>query len=89
MPVAGVGEHDLRRLLDPCLRELAAGRGDHRPELAEVRRGDVDLGGDDDLILGADRLGVVALHPTARRLDVARVQVGEVDLALRRPAGGV
>jgi hypothetical protein len=44
----------------------------------------VDLGGDDDLILGGDRLGVVALHPTARRLDVARVQVGEVDLALRR-----
>ena len=53
VPVAGVGEHDLGRLLDAGPRELAAGRGDHRLELAEVGRGDVHLGGDDDLILGA------------------------------------
>ena len=30
------------------------------------------------------RLGVVALHPAARRLDVARVGIGQVDLARRR-----
>ena len=83
VPVAGVGENHLGRLLDARSRELVAGRGDHRFELAEVGRGDVHLGGDDDLFLGRDRLGVVALHPSARCLDVARVGVGEVDLALR------
>src|SRR4051794_36811168 len=45
------------------------------------------LGGDHDLLLGRCRLGVVALHPAACRLDVARVQVAEVDLARRRIGG--
>ena len=40
-----------------------------------------------DLIFGADRLGVVALHPTAQRLDVARVEIGQVDLPCRRLGG--
>ena len=38
MPVAGVGEHHPGRPLDAGSRELAARRGDHRFELAEVRR---------------------------------------------------
>src|SRR5206468_10472563 len=38
---------------------------------------------DNNLIDRGDGLCVVALHPPARRLDVPRVQVAEVDLALR------
>ena len=68
----------------PVARSSSRGGADHRLEVAEVRRGDGDLGGDDDLILGRHRLGVVALHPAARGLDVARVQVAEIDLARRR-----
>jgi len=49
--------------------------------MAEVGRVDGDLGGDHDLILGAHRLGVVALHPAARGLDVARIEIAEIDLA--------
>ena len=52
--------------------------------MPEVGRVDGDLGGDDDLILGADRLGVVALHPAARGLDVARIEIAEIDLAFGR-----
>jgi hypothetical protein len=40
--------------------ELVAGGSDHRLELPEVGRVDVDLAGDDDLVLGRDRLGVIA-----------------------------
>src|SRR5215207_9366285 len=42
-----------------------------------------DLGGEHDLAFADDGLGVVALHPTARGLEVARVGVGDVDLARR------
>ena len=49
----------------------------------EVGRADRDLRGQDDLVRVADSLRVVALHPAARRLDVARVGVGDVDLAGR------
>jgi hypothetical protein len=42
--------------------ELVAGGSDRRLELPEVGRVDVDLGGDDDLVLGRDRLGVIALR---------------------------
>jgi hypothetical protein len=50
----------------------------------EVRRGDGDFGREDDLVLCRRRLGVVALHPAARGLDIARVQIAEVDLSRRR-----
>jgi hypothetical protein len=40
--------------------ELVAGGTDHRLELPEVGRVDVDLAGDADLVLGRDRLGVIA-----------------------------
>jgi hypothetical protein len=42
---------------------------------AEVGAVDGDLGGDDDLILDDRGLGVVALDPAARGLDVARVRI--------------
>jgi hypothetical protein len=74
MPVAGVGENDLGGLLDPCRAELGFGGADHRFEVAEVGRVDGDVGGDHDLVFGGDGLGVVALHPPARRLDVARIE---------------
>jgi hypothetical protein len=32
----------------------------YRLKVPEVERVDVDLGGDDDLVLGRDRLGVIA-----------------------------
>ena len=57
---------------------------DHRLEVAEVGRVGVDLCRDHDLVLVADCLGVVALDVAARRLDVPRVRVGDVDLARRR-----
>jgi hypothetical protein len=57
---------------------------DHRPEVPEVRRVDRDFRGDHDLPLVRRRLRVVALHPPARGLDVARVGIGQVDLARRR-----
>jgi hypothetical protein len=65
VPVAGVGEHDLGRLLDAGSAQLVARGADHRFELPEVRRGDADVGRDHDLVFGGDRLGVVALHPPA------------------------
>jgi hypothetical protein len=83
MQVAGVGEHHVGQAGGAGQRELVAGGRDHRAQVPQVGRIDVDLGRDDDLILGADRLGVVALHSTARSLHIARVQITEVDL----PAG--
>ena len=67
----------------PARASSSRGGADHRLQVPEVGRGDGDLGGDDDLILGRHRLGVVALHPPARGLDVARVEIAEVDLARR------
>jgi hypothetical protein len=60
------------------------GGGKHRLEQTEVRGRDRDLGGDDDLLLVGDGLGVVALKPAAGALDQPRIQVGGVDRALRR-----
>jgi len=48
-----------------------------------VQRLRADLRREDDLALADDGLSVVALHPPARRLEVARVGVGDVDLARR------
>jgi hypothetical protein len=64
-------------------------------EVPEVGAVDGDLGGDDDLILADGGLGVVALDPAARGLDVARVRIADIDLpdrhfgrlkCVRRPA---
>ena len=73
-------------LVDAGGLELALGGVEHRLEVSEVRRGGHHLGGDDDLLVVGDGLCVVALQEpaTARALDQARVQVGGVDLALRR-----
>jgi len=46
MPVAGVGEHDVGRLLDTGQGKLVAGGADHRLEVPEVGRVDGDVGGD-------------------------------------------
>jgi len=83
VPMAGVGDDHGRRLGDAGAGQLALGRADHRFKVAEIRRVGVELGGEDDLALVADGLGVVALHVAARRLDVA--QSGSLTLAL--PAG--
>jgi hypothetical protein len=65
MPLAGVGDNDLRRVADAGGDQLVAGRGQHRREVPEVRGGGHDLGGDDQVLLVADRLGVVALDLAA------------------------
>lgn len=46
MPVAGVGEHRPKRVVDAGVAQLALGGLDHRLEVAEVGRGDHHLGGD-------------------------------------------
>src|SRR3954469_9328797 len=69
MPVAGVGEDDAGRLVDAGVLHLAAGGVEHRLEVAEVAAGGHDLGGEDDLVLVGDGLGVVALDETAQGLD--------------------
>jgi hypothetical protein len=83
VPVAGVGQHDCGALRDAGGGQFGAGLVDHRAHLAEVRRADRDLSGDDDLLLVADRLGVVALKKAARRLKRPRVRIGDVDPAGR------
>jgi hypothetical protein len=55
--------------------------------VTEVGRVDGDFGSDDDLLLGADRLRVVALDPPARGLDVTRIQIAEIDLAAGTAGG--
>jgi hypothetical protein len=61
VPVVGIGQDDLGGIGDAGGRQLGARLFDHRAHLAEVGRADRHLGGDDDLLLVADRLGVVAL----------------------------
>ena len=53
----------------PGAGELAFSGTDRGLDVAEVRRVGVDLDDDDDLVLVAHGLGVVALHVAARRLD--------------------
>src|SRR3954463_7978664 len=62
---------------------LADGGLDHRRQVGGVERFGADLGSEDDLAFADDGLGVVALHPSARRLEIARVRVGDIDLARR------
>jgi hypothetical protein len=62
VPVAGVGEHDLRQRVDPRGGKLSLSGADHRL-VSEVRRVDRHLGGDHDLLGGDHGLRVVALHP--------------------------
>ena len=69
MPVAGVGQHDAGRLLDADALKLAARGVEHRLEVTEVTAGGLDLGGDDDLVLVGDGLGVVALDEAAQSFD--------------------
>jgi hypothetical protein len=51
LPVAGVGQQHLRRLVDAGGGELALGGGEHRLEVAEVGADGLDLGGQNDLML--------------------------------------
>jgi hypothetical protein len=60
--------------------ELALGRLNHRLQVPEVRGACAHLGGEHDLLLVHDGLGVVALRVAARGLHVARVRIGRVDL---------
>ena len=58
---------------------------DHRFEVPEVGGVAIDLGGDHDLLFGHDRLGVIALHVAAERLQAAAVRISDVAV----PAGSV
>ena len=80
---AGIGQDDAWLRADARRSELRAGRVDHRLEVGGVKRLGRDLGGDHDLLRRHGGLRVVALHPAARRLQVARVRVGDVDPAHR------
>jgi hypothetical protein len=82
--IAGIGDDDLGGLGNTGLLELVFGGGDHRLKVPEVRGVGVHLGGDHDLVLADDRLGVVALHVPARGLHVPRIRIGDVDLPGRR-----
>jgi hypothetical protein len=69
-PVAGVGQRDPDRLGDPGRLQFGAGRFDHRLQAGGVQRLGADVRGDDDLIERHNGLGVVALHPPTRRLEI-------------------
>jgi len=53
----------------------------------EVRRGGHGFGGEDDVLLVADGLRVVALNAAAHPVHELGVRVGDIDLALRRVRG--
>jgi hypothetical protein len=61
MPVAGVGEQHLWDVGDAGGVQLALSGIEHRLQMPEVRGDGHDFGGDDDLVLVGDGLGVVAL----------------------------
>jgi hypothetical protein len=71
VPVAGVGEHHLERVIDAGGRELALGGIEHRLQVPEVGTDGLDLGGQDDLVLVGDGLRVVALQEPAQTFDDA------------------
>jgi hypothetical protein len=83
MPVAGVGQHDARRLAHTDGVELAAGCIQHGLQKPEVRGGGHDLGGEDDLVLVGDGLRVVAWRNPRRPLTTR--ESGSV--VLMRPSG--
>ena len=83
VPVAGVGQQHPGRLVDAGRVQFVLGGVEHRFQVPEVGADGRDLGGQDDLVLVGDGLGVVALDPAAQPLDDLRVRVGDVDPALR------
>jgi hypothetical protein len=83
MPVAGVREDYLKSVGHACPLKLGLGGVDHFFQVPEIGGVDVHLGGDHNLLLGRDRLRVIALHVSARRLHVLRVRVRDVDLSRR------
>jgi hypothetical protein len=60
MPIAGVGQHDLR-VADLDGAQLALRGADHRFQVSEVGRVGGQLGSDDELPVVDGQLGVVAL----------------------------
>ena len=81
VPVAGVGDDNVRRVGDADGLSSLRGGVEHRFEVPEVGRVDRDLGGDDDLLLVGRRLGVVALQP-ARAAPLTNRESGSVILIL-------
>ena len=61
VPVTGVREQHLGRVVDAGGVQLALGGVEHRLEMTEVRADGLDLRGQDDLLLVGDDLRVVAL----------------------------
>jgi hypothetical protein len=63
--------------------QFVLGGVEHRFQVPEVGADGGDFGGQDDLVLVGDGLGVVALDPSAQPLDDLGVRVGEIDPARR------
>jgi hypothetical protein len=83
VPVAGIGEHHLGCVTNPGRLQFVLGSLEHRLQLPEVRRDGHHLGGDHELMLVGDRLGVVALDEPAQPLTTR--ESGSVTLI--RPCG--
>jgi TrwC relaxase len=83
-PVAGVGQQRPGPLGDPGGGKRGGGGGQHRVELLQVVGLLGQLGRDDDLLAGGDRLGVVALQAALAGVHQAAVGVGDVG----NPLGG-
>ena len=62
VPAARVGQQHPGPLVDAGRRALALGGVEHRLEVSEASADGLDLGGQHDLVLVGDRLGVVALQ---------------------------
>jgi hypothetical protein len=69
VPVAGVGQQHLGRVIDAGGSELALRGIEHRLKVPEVGADGLDLGGQHDLVLVRDGLRVVALQEAAQALD--------------------
>ena len=65
VPVLSVGDHDRRLVGHAGVLQLAEGGLDHRSQLREIAGGGGDLGGDRDLLLVDNSLGVIALDVAA------------------------
>src|SRR3954453_17160831 len=65
VPIAGVRDEDRWQLRDAGGVELALSSVKHRFQMTEVRRDGHHLGGDHDLVLVGDSLGVVTLQEAA------------------------
>jgi hypothetical protein len=69
VPVAGVGQQHLGRVVDAGRGELALGGVEHRLQVPEIGADGLDLGSQHDLVFVGDRLRVVALQEAAQTLD--------------------